>query len=101
MANRVNQCVDPADRPDPTQGRRRECARRVRQMERQRQRAVVAALFQVPEPLLAQLSDMDDAQNGFAEQTAEQALLDGGDASPERYARAVLAAACALVDDST
>lgn len=97
MANSVNRHADPADRTDPTQGRRRECARRLRQMERQRQKALVKAMHTLPQDALSQMEALDDAQAGFLEHTAEQHLLTAGDASPEGYARAILAAAQDLV----
>lgn len=101
MANRVNQNVDPADRPDPTQGRRRECARRLRQMDRKNQKELVKALHLLTEEQLAGMGGLDDAQCGFVEHAVQERLLAAGDATPEGYARAIVAAAQDLVDDNS
>jgi hypothetical protein len=97
MPNRINRNIEPTD---PTQGRRRECARRVRQMERQRQKATVNALNALPDDALMQMAALDDAQCGFVEDTVERALIASADGTPDGYARAIVLAAQQLAGDS-
>lgn len=99
MTNSVNRAIDPTDRPDPTQGRRRECARRLRQMERARQKAIIKGLLALPSDVVDRMNGLDDAQIGFIEDAVERRLLQDGDASPEAYARAILDAATTLSRD--
>lgn len=63
MANHVNRRLD----GPPTQGRRRECERRMRQQHKESDRTLVEALDQFHERELADLAALDAAQQGFLE----------------------------------
>lgn len=102
MANMINRNLD----GPPTQGRGRECRRRLRQLARQKRpdvapvpqdmRQLVSALFDVPEPLLEHMAQLDEAQLGYVEDQVEtaQALVETAPAGVEavEYAKKVLAA---------
>lgn len=90
MANHVNRRLD----GPPTQGRRRECERRLRQQHKETDRTLIEALDQFHERELADLAALDAAEQGFLE--AQIALANLGHNpellrdDPETYARAVM-----------
>src|SRR5215204_6189788 len=91
MANHVNRRLD----GPPTQGRRRECERRMRQQHKEADRTLVEALDQFHERELADLAALDVAQQGFVEAQIAAANL-GIDLFPDdttAYAQAVMDAA--------
>lgn len=84
----------------PTQGRARECARRLRQLERRQERAkterMVAVLAEMPPEELAALSRLGPAEVAYLEEQVDMAdaLVEMAPAGeePMAYARAVLKA---------
>lgn len=59
----------------PTQGRRRECARRLRQQQKAHDRTLVEVFSEMPDDTVSALLMLDDAQCGFVEDQIEQAAV--------------------------
>lgn len=73
----------------PTQGRKRECERRKRQMAKVQDAETVAALFDVPVEILTDMTTLDDAQLGYLEERIEEACL-RADQETQTFAKSVL-----------
>lgn len=71
MANVVNRNLH----GPPTQGRRRECERRKKQLAKERERQLVEVLYDMEQPALRQLASLDAAQTGFLEHEITRAHL--------------------------
>lgn len=57
----------------PTQGRKRECARRLRQQQKAHDRTLIEVFSEMPDDAVSALLTLDDAQCGFVEDQIEQA----------------------------